>query len=813
MKRCIFILIGILLPIFFSAQEQSGLSPSLVGKVIDNETKQPLALATVAIFDLKKDSSMITTGSTTPDGNFSFNLQPGLYLAKISLVGYIKSTSKPFEISTVTTEKDSLLLISLHKAANQLKEVVINSANKTVEFIPGGYNFNVDKAIGAMGSVFEILRQVPGVTIDGTNSIKLQGKGPTVLVNGRKVNMTGDDLVAYLKSISVTQVADIDVNTNPNAKFDAAGEGGILDIKLKQRSVPGLYGNISSNISTLVSTDNSANINFKKSKWDISGSYSYTYREDIYQRNNYYENRSLPNSLYVFRQKNLANRTQKSSYIRSGIAYEVDSTSLITFNLFGAWFNLNSLTDLTSEIFNRANAFQNKYLQDESNLTHNNFLINDVLYKKTFKNKDALNLGFNYSKYSNRSGQTFSRIFYDINNRPVSDMYEDNRIINTVRPYHLTATNVDYTANISKSLKLDIGTKFTHTGTGSYFVNTVYDTLANIYVNDPILSNSLNYSENITAAYGLLSGKLKKLKYQLGLRYENFNYKLTSPSLASPSSNSYSNFFPSLNFSFVSSDHQSNYSISLSRRIQRPGYSMLNPFLNVTSLGQYTSGNPYLKPYLINKAEFQFSKSYGDGNFFMASLFASNSNNIYSAVFKYDPTTNMNVDTYENFRSTEQCGGYVVLQNTVTKWFNLNAYLAGTQSAFSTKISNDILFPSNFSFTGNLSLNFTVKSTRFQVYGYCVTTSNYFQLQNATSGNVSMAAQHKFFKNRLTASLNFEDVFNINQFPVTVNTTNIYIHSLNKLQSKYVRLGLNYTFGKSFNSKSLKELKKDSRID
>jgi len=100
-----------------------------------------------------------------------------------------------------------------------------------------------------------------------------------------------------------------------------------------------------------------------------------------------------------------------------------------------------------------------------------------------------------------------------------------------------------------------------------------------------------------------LSGKLKKLNYQLGLRYEDFHYKLTSPSLASSYSNNYANFFPSLNLSYNSNDHKSTFAFSFGRRIQRPGYSMLNPFLNVIALGQYNSGNPYLQPYFINKVE------------------------------------------------------------------------------------------------------------------------------------------------------------------------------------------------------------------
>ncbi len=813
MKRYIFIFMGILLPIFSIAQQKLSGQYPITGKVIDAQTQQPLPFTTVVIINLKKDSSLVVAGITASNGTFSFNLLPGNYMAKVTLLGYLPTKSNAFEVLQSNSEK-VLLQVSLQKSTNILKEVSIVSTKKTIELIPGGYKFNVDKAIGATGSVYEVLRQVPGVTVDGSNSIKLQGKSPTVLVNGRKINMTGDDLAAFLKSISATQVSDIDVNTNPNAKFDADGEGGILDIKLKQRSVPGLFGNISTNISTLISNDNSASINFKKNKLDLSANYSYTYRQDYYRRDNYYENRNLPDSLYMFRQNQNAERTQKSSYFKGGASYEIDSTSSLSFNFFRAWYSLNSPTNLTSEIFNRADIFQNKYLQNESNLTQNNFYIYDLLYKKTFKNKDQLNLGFNYSKYGNRSNQAFNRKFYDINNQFVFDQYEDNRIISTVRPYSLTTSNIDYTANITKITKLDFGAKYIHNSTDSYFLNSVYDTLSNTYVNDPTLSNNLDYSEDITAAYGLLSGKLKKLNYQLGLRYEDFHYKLTSPSLASSYNNNYANFFPSLNLSYNSKDHNSTYSLSFGRRIQRPGYSMLNPFLNVIALGQYNSGNPYLQPYFINKVELQYSRSYGNGNFFMASLFASGSNNIYSQLFKYDPVTSMNFDTYDNFRSTDQYGGYIVLQNTLTKWFNFNAYLAGTQSTFSTKIPNDILYPGNFSLTGNVSLNFSlIKNTPFQIYGYIVTKNNYFQLQNATSGNLSMAAQHKFLKNRLTVSINIEDIFNINRFPVTANTETVYIHSLNKLQSQYVQLGLNYAFGKSFNSKSTKDLKKDNRID
>lgn len=812
MKRSFFIFMGFLLPILSLAQVNQSVDNNLIIKVSERETGQFLPFATVVITDLKKDSSTVIAGITDTKGSVAFSIPAGTYLAKVSLVGYRASQSAAFEISQqgsvqITTQ------VELHKAANTLQEVSIVGAKKTIEPIPGGYKFNVENIIGATGSIFEVLKQVPGVTVDGTNSIKLQGKGPTVLVNGRKVNMSGDDLAAYLKSISATQVSDIDIHTNPDAKFDADGEGGILNIKLKQRTTPGLFGNVSTNISTLISTDNSASVNLKKDRWDLSASYNYTYRQDYYRRNIYYENRNLPDSLYIFRQNQNADRTQKSNYFKGGAAYQLDSTSTLSVNFFGAWFNLSSPTNLVSEIFNRANIFQNRYLQNTKDLTDNDFSIYDLLYKKTFKNKNQLGAGLNYSKYGNRADQNFTRTFFDMTGAPVTNQYADNRLISTVRPYNLLTGNIDYTAELGRPAKLEIGAKYSHTRTGSYFINDVYDNMTNTYVNDPSLSNDLDYTESITAAYAMFSGKLDKLSYQLGIRYEGFNYELTSPSLPA-ASNNYNNFFPNLNISYSSNDRKSTYSVNFGRRIQRPGYASLNPFVNVTSLGQYHTGNPYLRPYFVNRVEIQYSKSYGNSNFLMLSLFASNSRDMFSALFKYDIVRGMNYDTYDNFRNNTQYGGYAVLQNTITKWFNFNAYLAGTQSAFSSKIPDDVLFPGNFSLTGNVSLNFAlIKNTPFQIYGYLVTKSNYFQLQNATNGNISIAVQHKFLSNKLTASINIEDIFNINRYAVTVNTANVYLHSLNKIQSQHIKLGLNYSIGQSFKSKSNRDLKKDSRID
>lgn len=706
------------------------------------------------------------------------------------------------------------------KADSTLKEVKIISKKNAVELISGGYRYNVEKANGSAASnIFELLRRVPGVTIDGSNNIRLQGKGPAIMVNGRKVTMSGNDLVAYLKSINAGQVSDIDVNTNPNVTFDADGEGGILNIKLKQRSLPGIFGSVSSNVSSLAGTENSANLNYRKGKWDLSGNYNFSYREDTYTRNNYNENRSLPDSLYGFRQYMVSDKNEKANSFKGGVAYTIDSTSTISAGFFWALFKGNDPWNISARIYDRADIYQRKYLQDEHNSVNNNFYIYDLLYKKAFRNKDQLTIGFNYSSYRNVSGQDYKRTFYDASGNVIPDQLAENRAMQTVRPYQLTTGNVDYGLNLSKTTRLDLGAKYSSTSNGSYFVSALFDPALQQYVNDPALSSTLDYKEHIMAGYGMLSGKLGMLNYQAGLRYEGFAYDLQSPGLGSEDNsnryhNSYNNLFPSFNLSYHTEDRRSGYAFSFGRRIQRPGYSLLNPFLNVAMVGQYTSGNPYLKPYFVNKAELQYSRNFGDGQFLMLSGYASRARGMFSYIFRYDDKIKMNINTYDNNRSTDQFGAYLVAQNKLSSWFNINAYLAESRSSFSSLDPDDQLMPGIFSFTGNLSLNFTLNSnTQFQFYGYYVSKNNSFNLQNKANGNISFSAQRKFYKNRLTTSVNLEDIFNLNQFPVFIDSRDVYLYSLNKMHSRYIKLGMSYNFGKTFASKLTQDIRKDSRAN
>jgi iron complex outermembrane receptor protein len=776
-------------------------------QIIDAQSGKHIPYATLRKITSATDSTQVSIYSADKNGKIIIQIANGEVL-KASAIGYSESSLK-YNSSQVTPA----ILIALVPAARTLNQVNIITEKKSVELMPGGYRINLAKAnVNTSGNMLETLRQLPGLTVDGSENIKLQGKTPLVLLNGRRVNLMGQDLAVYLKSLGVNQLSEVEISTSPNAQYDVDGEGGVINLKLR-KSMTGLFGNISSNFSTLRGSDQNGSLNYKTGKWDLSASYNFTYREDLYRRDNQFLNKSLPDSLYRFEQLMLSEQFQRGHSLRSGINFSIDTSSSISGNVFAAWFHSGVPWNTRTQIFNSQGIFQRQYLQDQYNNTNNRFAIYDLTYQKKFRNQLQLTAAFNLSDYNNRNSQDYSRNFYDQTLQPEPDTLNERRLIYTARPYQMTVSSIDMNKPIGQSSRLEAGAKLSTTRTDSYFQNSVYNFLTSQFQSDVTLNSQLLYNEHIVGSYLIFSSRLNKMNFQLGLRHEYFSYHFKASYAGEEMNNSYSSFFPGINISFRSKDQKSGYSINMNRRIQRPGYSILNPFVNVAQIGQYIIGNPNLKPYFINKAELQFSRSY-QSNFFMAAIFGSHASDIYSAVFKYDPVLKMNVDTYDNIRNLSQYGFYLIGQNKISSWLNLNTYISGTQSVFATRDSQDILLPDNFSLTGNISLNFKVfKKMDLQLYGYCVTTSNYFQVQNKTTGNISFSIQQKMLKDKLTASLTVEDIFNITRYPIGVYNPNVDLYSINKNKTRYARIALSYAFGKSYTINNKKDLRKDNRTD
>lgn len=274
----------------------------LTGKVIDSITKEPVHLVSIYLMDHQSSSTPVKTVVTNESGGFQLTYSQRSFYLKINHLGFQPQIKL---IETPSGSNIDIGTIRLHKIDNKLEEVAVSSKRPTLGLITGGYRFNAENNIlGNSTNIAELLKQVPGLTVDEMEGkLQLLGKGATVLINGRKVNLGGQDLLNYLKSLPSNEVLSVNVLTSPGAAYDSAGDGGVLDIRLKKNSNLGFFGSASTSVSTLWGTDQSLNLNLKKSKFEISLGYNFSYSENLHKRNDLIKNYFLPDSSYLYRQE------------------------------------------------------------------------------------------------------------------------------------------------------------------------------------------------------------------------------------------------------------------------------------------------------------------------------------------------------------------------------------------------------------------------------------------------------------------------------------------------------------------------------
>jgi hypothetical protein len=782
----------------------------LKGSVANKNTGQPISFATIHFSTLGSASEVRYVASTDNMGLFTLKIARGDYLIRSTIIGYLLFEDK---INTDNFTAEKRINIELSPVSKMLEEVTVEGKKKNMEMVPGGFKYNVGEMASSTSNSLELLRRVPLLMSDGATNIQLQGKEPVVYINGKRLVLSGQDLANYLKQIPSVEIENVEVLTNPTSKYDSDGEAGILNIKLKQKSISGLFGNISSNISTLFGTDQGGTINYRKDKLDLSASYNFTYRQDHYIRNNHFNNKLLPDSSRFFKQNMVSDKADRGHSAKFAIAYSLDSSSILSGSFWAAFYHSNSPWTINSEILDNESLLRSKYTQHDNNLINNRFLLYDLAYQRNFRNKSKLNIAGNISSYNNKALNSYDRIFFDINGNPVDDKFAEDRKMETERPYKSYSGTIDYSHKSVLNGEVNLGMKYTSTTTESGFRNYVYDSSKQMYVNDEKLSSELSFNETIAAAYGSYSKKLNHFSYQIGLRFEAFRYELQTTQLEDIYNNDYSNLFPNLNISYSKGESAPMYSLSYGKRIQRPRYPMLNPFLNTSMLGLYIRGNPVLHPYFTDKIEFQISKNYGKGNFVMLSAFFNQSNNMYNSVIRFDEKYNMPVSNYENSWNLKQYGIYLVTQNKFER-LSVNTYLSGGYNNFNSGVRADKFFPEIFSFVGNANLSYDLaKHTNIWLFAYYTSNSTMFQTKNLATGSISAGIQHKLLKNKLTLSMKIEDMFNINDHPVMITNQSFNLDVYNKLKSRYLSFGVQCNFGKTFGKKNTIDQKKDSRTE
>ncbi len=674
------------------------------GKVTDAATKQGVDYATISVY--KQGATSPFNGiSTDPKGNFTVDQIPaGEYKITADFLGYQRTTVEHVVVKAGGTTNMAEILLA--PTPHQLKDVNITATTPTVQNKIDKMVYNPQNDLSAQGGVaIDILKKVPQITVDIDGNVELQGNANIrFLINGKPSSIFGASLADALASIPASQIKSIEVVTSPGAKYDAAGTGGIINIILKDSKVEGINGSI--NLSAGTRRENgSFNLNVRKGNFGVNAFFS----------GNAQINSNAPNTSSRVSTDGSGNTTTflqdgSNNFKRNGyqsglnftwnISKHDDLTASIGFNHFGN--HGSGLTNQDQRVINENGLLLSDTATVRNSSSKFNGTSTDVslAYKKTFDTEgQELNILYS-SSFGNNSFSSFQRTDY-----ANSSTYPTGISNTNPGKDRETQLSVDYAQPVSKNFTIETGAKLDFNHINNNVVTTTLDTLGNFV---PSLNQTygFTYDRKIYAYYLSFTTSLfnKFLDVKVGARDE---YTVTTADFKNTIIPNYNILVPSLVFSHKISESQS-VKLSYTRRIERPDYGDLNPFLNISDTHNISTGNPNLKPEKGDNFELGYNKSFDKGaNINVAAFYRRNTDDIQRFTTFYqtltlDGVTYSNVAFNEryNLGSEVRTGINIYGSLPVTKDFNLR-----TNMVFANRTSNNPGSASVSGFAYRLNLN------------------------------------------------------------------------------------------------------------
>lgn len=752
-------------------------SQTITGTVTDSLEK--IAFADVII---KDTNNKIITGTTTDDtGSFSISIKEGDYFVIVSFLGY-ENWSKQ------VTVKDTLNLgiITLKEDNETLDEIIIKSKKRVIERKVDRLVFNVEKSIaGATGSGLAVLKIAPRVQIQN-GTIEIIGKGASrVLINGKLSPLEGEDLLDFLNSLSANDIKSIEVITNPPAKYEAAGNGGLLNIILK-KGVQNSWKNIT-NISYNQNKHNFTSIrnNFylNKNKVSFSASINGTKGslDDLEELQVTY-----PDNFWNIQIDNEHKREEISG--RVFIDYELTPKTTIGFQYMGSLQTPQYIPVTTSQIFNTDAQLEKTIVN--SGIYNINDKKNSLNFHAITK-LDSLgkNISFDVDYFSFSANKNRDFITENLTSDNIYDGLSSKGINISNQAIMNFSSKIDVELPLKKvNLSFGVKASFTDSKSEALF----YNTITGISVLDTNISNDFMYSEDNLAAY--ISGNTNlssKLTLKAGLRAENTKTKGENTTINEVNENNYTKLFPTVYLSYVKND-QHNFGFSYGRRINRPNFNNLNPFRTYISDNSYGVGNPFLQPSFTDG--FEFSHAYK--NKFYTDVFLNITNDGSGTIFTSDATLQNQVVTRDNYYNQYSYGiseGFSY--NKISWWESQNSisfigYKTTFTKDFNARLQNGIRFRATSNNTFVIS-----KNTKLQVNSWYSSKHSTGLFSIGEMFDVSLGLQHSF-KNNFKVSLLANDILNtasLNNYTSIVNDIK-QVYAQNRSSRNFL-IGISYEFG------------------
>ncbi len=765
---------------------------------MDGGDQKIIDASTVSLFRAS-DSTLVKITLTAKTGDFTFEKIPyGKYYMVASSVGHLQTIRPVF---TLDSPAQQMGTIHLQEKITTLGDIKITAAVKK-PFIERKIDrtvINVDALISSAGSsAMDVLEKSPGVSVDKDGNISLKGKqGVTVMLDGRPSYLSGDQLANLLKNMPASEVNQIEIMTNPSAKYDAAGNSGIINIKTKKNKMKGLNGSLTmSAIQGRYLKENSGvNLNYRNGKFNLFGNYNFSHWKgynDLYIHRNFRD--TLTKALQtVFDQNSQMIHTSWYQNLKVGMDYYASKKTTLGFVVSG-YLNPSSdpntnttfLEDATGRVDSIAVA------KNTNNAHSNNFSTNLNLRHSFDSTGKEFSVDLDYLTYNQKSNQTLVNNFlnpdYSFSHAGLSLKGTLPSLIN------IYSAKTDFTFPLSKEAKFETGFKSSYVTTDN---DAFYqDHTDSGYVTDYGKTNHFIYKENINAAYVNFSKQFKKWGMQLGLRAENTNAQgHQAGNAVSPDSSftkNYVNLFPTAYLTFKA-NKKNTFSLNFGRRIDRPDYQDLNPFYYFIDQFTYQVGNTLLQPQFTNNVE--FSHTYK--GFLTTTLNYSKTTNIFTDVLRQETSQRITFQTKENIASKTNYGIAISANFPVTKFWNTNIYTNLTHDSYKGALDGGYLNVNDVTFFANYNNELTFKK------GWSAELSGFYRSRAIESQiimnpmwRMDMGIQKRILQSKGTLKLSVRDIFNSQRFGGYVNYQDIDVRIRNHWDSRSVSLTFSYRFGK-----------------
>ena len=589
---------------------QSGGKGRVVGVAIDSLTQAPLSYTSIQLMQTH-DDQITSGGITNEEGRFEIEVSFGSYYALLDFMGYRRRKTQVFDLTPEDPQFD-LGVIVLQAVASDLEEVVVEAEKSTMELALDKRIFNVGKDLGnAGGSASEILNNIPSVTVDGEGVVRLRGSAAVrLLVDGKPSGLVSFKGGAGLQQLPASLVDKVEVITNPSARYEAEGMAGIINIVLKKDRKRGFNGSFEITGGTPTNLGGAANLNYRRNKLNFFINYGISYRILPAERSLYQEV-YVQDTTFISRQTYDGRHKGFSQNIRGGLDYFFSETSVLTASYLFRRSDGNRYTDLRYDDFLFSTEQPISYttrVQDEDEIEPNNEYA--LSYKKSFVRKGhELRANIHILDNWEDSDQLFTQSTFNPMGDEIASLVQLSPNDETEKQFLFQA---DYVYPFTEEGKLELGSRFSFREiTNDYLVSEQNE--AGLFVPLAGLDNDFTYDENINAIYGIIGQKWKKFSYQMGLRAEWTDIETFLEETGEKNPRNYANLFPSLHLTCdLPREHA--LQVSYSRRVRRPVYRELNPFITYSDNRNFFSGNPDLDPEFSDVFELGHIKYFDKGS-------------------------------------------------------------------------------------------------------------------------------------------------------------------------------------------------------